>query len=200
VAGEDRQRQYLGTLRGQADRLSHLVENVLAYARLERGRKLRRCEAVSIDGLLGQIEPRLADRTTQAGMNLRPRSVGPARSEAVRVLVDPSAIEQILLNLVDNACKYAAGSENRTIEIGALGDGTRATIRVRDYGPGIPADERRRLFRPFHKSAHQAANSAPGVGLGLSLSRRLAREMGGDLKLDAGVTDGACFVLVLRTA
>jgi signal transduction histidine kinase len=56
------------------------------------------------------------------------------------------------------------------------------------------------MFRPFSKSAHEAAHTAPGVGLGLALSRRLARDMGGELRLDENVTDGACFVLTLPTA
>ena len=72
-------------------------------------------------------------------------------------------------------------------------------LTVRDYGPGLqPAPDR--LFRPFTKSVHEAANTAPGLGLGLALSRRLARSMAGDLRLDAGVTDGACFVVTLPAA
>ena len=73
-------------------------------------------------------------------------------------------------------------------------------VRVRDHGPGIPADESGRLFRPFRKSARDAANSGPGVGLGLALSRRLARRMGGDLVVDHSVPEGACLRLTLRKA
>jgi signal transduction histidine kinase len=94
---------------------------------------------------------------------------------------------------VDNACKYGAGP----IELGAeMGEKT-AALAVRDHGPGVPATEAPRLFRPFHKSATDAARSAPGVGLGLALSRRLARRMRGDLRLDPSVPDGARFTLNL---
>jgi len=82
---------------------------------------------------------------------------------------------------------------------GVQGNGE-VVVRVRDHGPGIPADESGRLFRPFRKSARDAANSAPGVGLGLALSRRLARRMGGDLVVDHSVPDGACLRLTLRKA
>jgi signal transduction histidine kinase len=200
VPEKDRQRQYLATLRSQADRLSHLVENVLAYARLDKGRQPRKCVAVSIDEMLSHMTPRLAERAAQAGASLQFESLGPIPGESTHVLADTPTVEQILLNLVDNACKYAASTEDRAIEILASADRESGLIRVRDHGPGISAGERGRLFRPFHKSAHQAANSAPGVGLGLSLSRRLAREMGGDLWLDARVADGACFVLRLPAA
>ncbi|HIJ73090.1 MAG TPA: ATP-binding protein, partial [Candidatus Hydrogenedentes bacterium] len=78
--------------------------------------------------------------------------------------------------------------------------GDRVQIAVRDHGPGVSKAEAGRLFRPFHKSAHDAANSAPGVGLGLSLSRRLAHRMGGSLRIDETVRDGARFVLSLPLA
>lgn len=113
-------------------------------------------------------------------------------------MADPGAVEQILFNLVDNACKYGVGGTRR-IEINCELDG-KARISVRDFGPGISRTEAARLFQPFRKSAQQAANSAPGVGLGLALSRRLARAMGGELALDAHVRDGCRFTLTLPAA
>jgi signal transduction histidine kinase len=118
---------------------------------------------------------------------------------AEQVTTDVSAVEQILFNLVDNACKYAAHSERKEIRIGAECHGKWASIQVRDGGPGFTDAEARKLFQPFSKSARQAAHSAPGVGLGLALSRRLARDLGGDLKLNRNIKDGACFELTLPT-
>ena len=85
------------------------------------------------------------------------------------------------------------------VSVPIAGDG-RVLVRVRDHGPGLSELQRKRLFRAFSKSARAAAETAPGVGLGLALSRRFAREMGGDLRLDASVTDGACFELELLEA
>ncbi|MCX5677204.1 MAG: ATP-binding protein, partial [Planctomycetota bacterium] len=113
------------------------------------------------------------------------------------VRADPSAVEQILFNLVDNACKYAAGAADKRIHLVARAAGDRAALEVCDHGPGLSARDARRLFRPFSKSARDAAHSAPGVGLGLALSRRLAREMGGDLVLIPRPADGACFAVSL---
>ena len=76
------------------------------------------------------------------------------------------------------------------------GGGT-AKIEVCDSGCGIVRADRKKLFRPFHKSAHDAANSKPGVGLGLALCLRLARALGGDLAVDCDRERGACFVLEL---
>ncbi len=113
------------------------------------------------------------------------------------VRANPSAVEQILLNLVDNAGKYAGAAPDKRIHLSFRRADGAIDLRVRDHGPGISGAASRRLFRSFSKSAHDAANSAPGVGLGLALSRRLARDMGARLRLDKTVTDGACFVLTL---
>lgn len=198
IADPQKRQQYLNTLQREADRLGHLVENVLAYAGLERGRARKRVEIVPLGQMLDRVTDRLSSRAAQAGMHLEVA----CRSDAGRIAVqtDLSAVEQILFNLVDNACKYAASAENRCIELSAGSDGRDAFVRVRDFGPGISMQDGRRLFRPFSKSARDAATSAPGVGLGLALSRRLAREMKGDLRLDPAVQPGACFVLTLPVA
>lgn len=199
MVGDPRQqREYLVTLREEAARLTHLVENVLAYARLERGRKAQSLEAIPVGQLLGRCRDRLDTRARQAGMELVVET-SPAVEEAI-VRANLSAVEQILLNLVDNACKYAGSAPQRRIHLSTSRQTRRVEIRVRDHGPGVPSGMRRRLFRSFSKSAHEAACSAPGIGLGLALSRRLAKDMGGRLELERNGTDGACFVLALPSA
>ena len=190
-------RHYLETLCSEANRLSHLVENVLAYARLERDSARRRVERIALGQLLERVKPRLLQRAEQAGLALVEDASEPALAAVVHV--DVGAVEQILFNLVDNACKYAApGATERVLHLEALpGNGRFAMLRVRDHGQGISAEAAGRLFKPFSKSDHDAAQSAPGVGLGLALCRRLSRSMGGDLRLDGLVKDGACFVLSL---
>jgi signal transduction histidine kinase len=189
------QRQYLATLRAEAVRLTHLVENVLSYARLERGRSDGRRESLPLGPWIERLSERLLARAEEAGMHLVIEAGEAVRAATVRA--NPSAAEQVLFNLLDNACKYASGSDDPRLHLAlALGrDG--AEVSLRDHGPGVSASVRRRLFRPFSKSAREAAHSAPGVGLGLALSRRLARDMGGDLRLGSTTGPGACFVLVL---
>jgi nitrogen-specific signal transduction histidine kinase len=197
VRPEDRE-QYLSTMRAEADRLGHLVENVLGYARLERGRAARALEAVTIGSLVERAKQRLCERATQAGMTLAVEISDADAATSVRA--DASAVEQILFNLVDNACKYAAGAGDKRIHLRTGSAEVGARICVCDHGPGISRRDVRALFRPFRKSAKDAAASAPGVGLGLAFSRRLARAMGGELDLDRGENDGACFVLKLAQA
>jgi len=196
VQGVDSQRTYHQTLRAEADRLGHLVENVLAFARLERGRATGAREVVAPAELLDRLVPRLQQRAQQAGMELVAGPIGvdtPLR-------LDLSVVDQILSNLVDNAVKYAGSASDRRVHLDIAPTGRSLMITVSDHGPGLPPSMIRRLFRPFSKSAHDAAQSAPGVGLGLALSRRLARSLGGDLRLHANGSRCACFALTIPFA
>ncbi|MCE9545497.1 MAG: HAMP domain-containing histidine kinase [Planctomycetia bacterium] len=200
VQDESQQRHYLTTLKTEADRLFHLIENVLSYARLERGRRRAAGCTITVGELLTPIAARLRERAERDDMQLvldLPEDV------AHRTLTtDAGAIEQVLVNLVDNACKYAAAAADRRIHLQLSTEGKWLRVRVSDHGPGIATAEARRLFQPFTKSASEAAQTAPGVGLGLALSRRLAGELGGKLQFaprgNVSEATGAAFVLFIR--
>jgi signal transduction histidine kinase len=195
VVDENKRREYLNTLRAESIRLTHMVENVLAYARLERGRMDHRLESIGLEDLLSAFKDRLTGRAEQMGMNLCLEM--PVEICVATVRANVAAVEQILFNLVDNACKYASSAVDKRIDLLCRVEDGMALLSVRDHGPGLSPAACRRLFRPFSKSAQEAAHSAPGIGLGLALSRRLARDMGGDLLYDHHIADGACFILKL---
>jgi signal transduction histidine kinase len=198
MVSEPQRASYTDTLRREAERLSHLVENVLQYARLERGVPPERLQVVSLAKLLERVAPVLRRRTEQAGMTMVMEP--PAQADGIAVRTDPGIIEQILFNLVDNACKYAHSASDRRIHCCVEVEARTIDVLIRDHGPGIASIDARRLFRPFRKSAQEAAESAPGVGLGLALCRRLARQIGGRLEWRP-VDGGATFALELpRTA
>lgn len=185
---------YLRVLSREADRLSHLVENVLSFSKIERGSARSVIRETTASDLLEPMRERLEARLATARMTLEMDI-----SSKLPVRVDSAAVEHILFNLIDNAAKYAASGDPPKVEIRIASVGKFARIIVSDHGPGIPPNERGRIFRAFHKSAREAAESRPGVGLGLALSRRLANELGGRLEcVDA--ERGACFVLRLPLA
>lgn len=191
---EEKRGTYLRVLSREADRLSHLVENVLAFSRIERGNARSNVRESDVGELLEPLRERFEARLATAGLKL----VLPA-APALRVRADLAAVEHILFNLIDNAAKYAARGTPPEVEIRASQAGRWVAIQVIDHGPGIPAAERHRIFQAFHKSAREAAESQPGVGLGLALSRRLARAQSGDLVI-ADSDSGACFILRLPAA
>lgn len=195
MVAEDRRPDYLRTLQREAARLSHLVDNVLTYARLERGRAREALEAVRLQALLDRCQDELRVRCERAGMTLEFTIDAALRQTPISV--DAAAAERILANLVDNACKYADAAADRRIVISAeRRDGT-LDLRVRDFGPGLPAGARR-AFRPFTK-LRDADQQKPGIGLGLALCERLASRMRGKLRHEPA-NPGACFVLSLALA
>ena len=190
------QRQvYLDTLKTESARLAMLVENVLAYARLEEGRMPVRRERMRVADLLLRVQPPLDRRARECGMAL---SVEAGDAAGTVVDVDPAIVGQILFNVVDNACKYASGADDRRVEIRAMVRDARVAIDVLDHGPGLPQGHERAAFTPFERAGRAPGDTIPGIGLGLALSRGLARDRGGDLGVappPAGA--GACFTLLL---
>lgn len=190
---EEKYDRYIGTLRNEAERLEYLIENVLSWSRLEQSAETQLIEDIDWNDLFQRIESSLRDRATQAGMTLE--ISGESIDPPIRFRGNRTAVERILFNLIDNACKYAKQSDEKTIHIELNQDHDSVRIGVRDHGPGISSAVRARIFQPFTKSAQEAARSAPGIGLGLSLSRRLARDMQGDLVLATSTSAGTTFEL-----
>lgn len=197
VADSGKQKEYLRTLQRESGRLGHLVENVLAYSRLERGSARARVEEIRFDALLERVLPRPRERAGSVGAELDVH----CSNESAILHTDAGAVEQVLFNLVDNAAKYAPPKESDPPWVVVTDCDSRSCwIDFRDHGPGIGKRDHNRLFRPFHKSAEEAANTKPGVGLGLALSRRLARALGGDLVLRESGPHGSTFRLKLPRA
>ena len=194
---EEKRGTYLRVLSREADRLSHLVENVLAFSQIERGSARAAVRVLSLADLLAPMRERLETRLATADLTLIMDLETPAAATLVRV--DSAAVEHILFNLIDNSAKYASSGDPPLVEIRVNVTNHSAEIIVNDHGPGIPASERSRVFRAFHKSAREAAESKPGVGLGLALSRRLAKSLGGELACEDS-PDGARFILRITKA
>src|SRR5262249_25479752 len=150
MVAKDQHADYLETLHREANRLGHLVENVLAYARLQRGRRARQLERVDLGALLAREERRLSEHAARAGMRI---AIELDATDPLAALGDSMAIEQVLFNLVDNACKYARSAADPRIHLFARRGTRRAELRVKDHGPGIPRERARGLFEPFSKSS-----------------------------------------------
>ncbi|MCC5824233.1 MAG: HAMP domain-containing histidine kinase [Phycisphaerales bacterium] len=209
VTDEKAQAEYLGTLERESIRLGEIVENVLEYARLTRRRpgaaRPPGERSVSASELLARVRPVLSRRAEQSGMDLIVSAEPPIEAEPrPTVTCDPRSVERILMNLVENACKYALPSDEKQAEdadtrihLDLSVSDRHLEILVADHGRGIPRRERERVFGEFQRGPGAAEGSRPGLGLGLALSRGLAREMGGDLRLVRRRAHGAEFLLTI---
>jgi two-component system phosphate regulon sensor histidine kinase PhoR len=187
-----KQREYLQTMVNETQRLTRLVNNVLDFSRLERGSRRAQTETVDLGAAIHDMIESQRERLLSEGLALNYQ----CPDRPLEVEADRDAIEQILLNLVDNAAKYASSGERADVILTSEPKGW--SLRVNDYGSGIPASERKQVFAAFHRSDDRLTSERPGCGLGLSIAARLAEEMGGQLTLADNVPNGCSFILKIH--
>jgi signal transduction histidine kinase len=192
VADAEKRSDYLRTIGRETQRLSRLVNNVLDFSRLEQGRKRFDLVEVDVTAALARLLDTHAPRVTDGGIALR-RELPEA---PLIVKTDLDALGQILLNLLDNACKYAAEGGEAVVSLACRAGGG-VEMRVADRGPGVPAAHHERIFEKFHRVDDTLTSAKGGAGLGLSIARQLACGLGGRLRYADRVGGGAEFILEL---
>lgn len=195
VKEEEAKNEYLHTLNIEADRLNRLIGNVLDFSRLENQRPQLEWEDVPVAEMLENVRSTWEQRCHDLGKEL---VVENACRESLSVHTDPRLVQQILANLIDNACKYSRDAEDSRIWLRATSDASGdVRFEVEDCGPGVAASKRRAIFRPFSRLSGTDV-VVGGVGLGLALAQRWARLLRGELQVHSGQhSGGACFQLVL---
>ena len=192
VPDEAKRGEYLRTIGRETQRLARLVGNALDFSRLEQGQKKYARDNLDLRAEFTRLLDTQVPRLAEAGLVLqRELPVDP-----VNVMGDRDAIEQIMLNLLDNAVKYGAAGGEVTVELAAKPGGG-AVVRVSDRGAGVPAEHRARIFDKFHRVDDTLTAEKTGTGLGLSIARQLARGLGGELRYEARAGGGAGFILEL---
>ncbi len=191
----EKKRTYIQTLQKESRRLAEIVENVLEYARLGDRAGIKGCQAIELGPLVQDLAQRLTIRAESGSMEL---TVEIEVDGGCRVFAQPRAVERIMVNLVDNAIKYAGGAKNNNLifRVSLRGDGI--FFCLQDFGAGISRSDRLRIFEPFNRGKGRENDPKPGIGLGLSISKELAHQMGGSLTLARDTSQGCCFCLKLR--
>jgi signal transduction histidine kinase len=192
---DDARAECLKTISSETQRLARLVNNVLDFSRLEQGRKKFDLRPLDLTALLRSLLERFTPRLQDAGMRLEQH----LPTAPLLLETDADAVEQIALNLLENACKYAASGGEVTVALTPKNTATTvgADLRIGDRGAGIPASQRERIFEKFYRVDNTLTASSNGAGLGLSIARQLARGLGGDLRCVARNGGGCEFVLTL---
>lgn len=182
VVDAGKQQEYLEIICSESERLSGLIENVLDFAALERGK--RRYEMHDCD--LAEITQRAIDtlryRFEREGVQVRLTRHG----DSARGLVDEQAILLVVMNLLDNAAKYGGRTP---IEVTVQALPREIQIRVRDHGPGIAPSDRKRVFERFYRARN--SREARGSGIGLAIVKRIAEEHHGRVWVDEADGPGA---------
>ncbi|MGZ4603290.1 MAG: sensor histidine kinase [Kineosporiaceae bacterium] len=158
-----------------AARMSRLVDDLLLLARLDEGRP---AAAPGRGADAAAVADEVVDRIgRQVVGGVRPRRVG---AGAAPVRIPPDALDRVVVNLVENAVRYA----RTRVEVGVQPDGRRVVLTVTDDGPGIPPADRERVFERFTRLDDARSRSAGGTGLGLAIVRELVRSAGGSVHLE----------------
>jgi two-component system, OmpR family, phosphate regulon sensor histidine kinase PhoR len=179
--GEDTAREYGSIITRESERLSHLIDNVLDFARLERGK----ASYAFAEGDLALVLERALDvvryRLEKERLRLRTR----VERNLPPVRMDENAITLVILNLVDNAIKYAVEGGAVDVDIERAPGGV--VLSVRDYGPGIPAGEQGRIFERFYRAQSARDRNVRGSGIGLSLVHHIAEAHGGHVTVESPI-------------
>lgn len=200
VKSQDKVAEYYRSMRQESERLSRLVENVLDFARLQKGRKRYTFQLGNLNDCIAGVVAMMKPYAEQHGFIIRTQL-----EQTGETPFDKDAVTQIIVNLVDNAVKYARTATDKTITVRTRGEEGFTIIEVEDRGPGVPHRQRKKVFEQFYRygvePTGEGAGSSPttGTGLGLTLVKRFAEAHGGFVEIDAARPTGAIFRVALAT-
>jgi signal transduction histidine kinase len=194
VADPAKQRSYLGIITAETARLTRLINNVLDFARIERGEKkyhFQPCDLVSVAREAGEsYRPHLEANGFRFECELPPSPVW--------VNGDRDALAQVIVNLLSNAEKYSAERKEVGLRVEAQGRPLPyVEAKVLDRGLGVPRGSEEKIFEKFYRAHDSLSSGIQGSGLGLTLARQIARAHGGEVVYEPRETGGSCFSLRL---
>lgn len=171
VVSDEKRQKYYNQIASEADRLSRLIQNVLNLSKLDGNRwnvQLRRERPKAV---LDDFIATYSKNVEKQGFELTVSSDTDASN--IALLIDRDAIMQILMNLVDNSLKFSKKSDYKMINIELAIKGTDMYLAVRDFGPGIPASEMKKVFQEFYRVENEMTRQTSGTGIGLSMVKKL---------------------------
>lgn len=188
VRSPEEARRALEIVVRESERLSHLVDNVLQFSRAERGAMRLTPEPARLDLLLKDVVDafRPLAQARQVSMRLD-------TATGVTATVDPAAVRQIVLNLLDNAVKY--GPTGQAVQVLLVLEDGHAAISVEDQGPGIPAHARALVWKPYWRLPRERESAVGGSGIGLAVVKELVVGHGGSVSVEDGADRGARFTV-----
>ena len=192
VKSEDKLAEYYRNMRQESERLSRLIENVLDFSRIQRGRKKYTFKAGDINKCIADVVEMMRPYATQRGFTIKTEL-----GQVGQMTFDGDAVTQIAVNLLDNAVKYARDAEDKTITVRTKSSDKFILIEVEDHGPGIPHRQRKKIFEQFYRSGAEAIRETTGTGLGLALVKKFAEAHNGFVEIINAKPTGAIFRVAL---
>jgi signal transduction histidine kinase len=171
-----KQQQYYEFIHDESERLTRLISNVLQLAKITHNEPQFDLQPVAVSELMNRIESKISSQVQRSGFELDFRQDENTRDIAINV--DDDCFAQIIINLVDNAIKFSRDATRKRIEIGSrLSSDNRIEFAVRDFGPGIPKDQMKKVFQLFYRSESELTRETVGTGIGLAIVHQLSQAM-----------------------
>ena len=191
VPTESKKQEYYEIIQQQSERLSHLINNILDFSKLEEGEKSFRFEPLFIDQILQEIVISFKNSIPDKDFKV----IYKQGNQLPRINADKVAITQVIHNLLDNAFKYSGNSD--LIEVYAKSDKKSVIISVKDYGIGIPSEERDKIYSRFYRISNDHTQQVKGSGIGLTIVKQIIESHGGTISLESKVGSGSTFIIKL---
>ncbi len=192
VKTEDKRGEYYKNMRQESERLSRLIENVLDFSRIQKGRKKYTFNAGDINRCVSEVVEMMRPYASQNGFSIKTDF-----GQLGQTTFDKDAVTQIVVNLLDNAIKYARDAGDKTITVRTRCDEQFIQIEVEDHGPGVPHLQRKKIFEEFYRSGAEATRETTGTGLGLALVKKFAQAHNGFVEIITAKPTGAIFRVAL---
>ncbi len=192
IKDENKTQTYLSVIVNESGRLTRLINNVLDFGKLEQGKKTYHYTSFEMDRFLYQMIKAHSIRIKAQGIEI----ITQVEQGNYEVTTDRDAMEQVFLNLLDNALKYAGNGKFIKFVL----DKEDAFIRLKicDDGPGIPNAQQEKIFEKFHRVDNSLTSKQPGSGLGLSIAKQILRDLEGDLLFEPMPGNGSCFTARIK--
>jgi signal transduction histidine kinase len=189
-----KQRSYLGIITAETARLTRLINNVLDFARIERGEKKYNFQDMDLNALASETAEAYRPQLETGGFHFDFQGA----DVSLPVHGDRDALAQVLVNLLSNAEKYSTQHKDITVRVEQHNQPLPyAEVKVLDRGIGIPEACNEKIFEQFYRAHDSLSSGIQGSGLGLTLARQIARAHGGDVVCEARQDGGSCFILRL---
>ncbi len=191
VESPARAKEYLGIITSETARLTRLINNVLDFARLEKGEKRYHFQDISLVEVVRKTVESYRPHLDRGGFQLEVA----IPAESLCVHGDRDGLAQVVLNLLSNAEKYS--SEVKSIRVALKRNGDSACLEVEDRGRGVPKGFEERIFEQFVRAHDSLSDAIPGAGLGLTLARQIVRAHKGEIWYEPRQGGGARFIVQL---
>lgn len=187
--------EYGGHIEHESNRLRHLIDNVLDFARIESAAVEYRREDAAVEDSVGAAVSAVDARRERDGFTILvtcPDTLLPA------VRIDEEAMTRVFVNLLDNAMKYSGRSRRIRVDLSCRDEGV--AVAVTDFGMGVAPEEQERIFDRFYRTTAPADDGVAGTGLGLAIVRQVVQAHGGRVEVDSRPGRGATFTVVIPAA